>query len=146
MNTKKLIIVGAALLAAGLTYGQSRGTVERGLLGAVMGGVIGNNVGDGDSETGAIIGGLSAIVFGDRGNGGSIFSHGNHRTHRGVYGGSRHHRGVIYSQCAPVYENVEIRRQVWVNEVLVRNAAGDIIHHVPGHYETRIEYKTVRIR
>ena len=58
MNTKKLIIVGAALLAAGLTYGQSRGTVERGLLGAVMGGVIGNNVGDGDSETGAIIGGL----------------------------------------------------------------------------------------
>lgn len=145
MNTKKLIIVGAALLAAGLTYGQSRGTVERGLLGAVMGGVIGNNVGDGDSETGAIIGGLSAIVFGDRGNGGSILGHGS-RHHRGVYGGSRHHRGVIYSPCAPVYETVEVRRQVWVNEVLVRNAVGDIIHHVPGHYETRVEYKTIRIR
>ena len=145
MNKKKLIIVGAALLAAGLTYGQTRGTVERGLLGAVMGGVIGNNVGDGDSETGAIIGGLSAIIFGDRGNVGSILGGGNHH-HRGIYGGSRHHRGVIYSPCTPVYETVEIRRQVWVNEVLVKNAVGDIIHHVPGHYETRVEYQTIRVR
>ena len=149
MNNKKLIIVGAALLAAGLTYGQSRATIERGVLGAVMGGVIGNNVGDGDSETGAIIGGLSAIVFGDRGNGGnggSIFSQGNHRSHRSVYGGSRHHRGFQHVPCAPVYESVEVRRQVWVNEVLVRNAIGDIIHHVPGHYETRVEYRTIRVR
>mgnify|MGYP003659722655 CR=1 FL=1 len=140
MNNKKLIIVGAALLAAGLTYGQSRATIERGVLGAVMGGVIGNNVGDGDGETGAIIGGLSAIVFGDRGNGGSIFGHGNHRSHRSVYGGFHH------VPCAPVYETVAIRRQVWVNEVLVRNAVGNIIHHVPGHYETQVEYKTIRIR
>jgi hypothetical protein len=145
MNKKKLIIVGAALLTAGLTYGQSRGTIERGVLGAVIGGVIGNNVGDGDSETGAIIGGVTAIIFGDRGNGGSIFSHGG-RHHRGVYGGSRHHRRVIHSPCAPVYETIEIRRQVWVNEVTVRNAIGEIIHHVPGHYETRVEYKTVRVR
>jgi len=118
-------------------------------IGGGIGAIIGNNTGDGDSETGAIIGAVSGGVAGWRNRtGGFNHGYGNNRGvyGGGVYGGSRHHRGSYHVPCAPVYETVEVRRQVWVNEVLVRNAVGDIIHHVPGHYETRVEYRTIRVR
>lgn len=139
MNKKKLIIIGAALLTASLTYGQSRATIERGVLGAVMGGVIGNNVGDGDSETGAIIGGLSAIIFGEKGI-----------SHRQPHTRSRHHthghsRHTSRVKLYPTTKTIEIREQVWVPGRTIRNACGDVIYHERGHYETHSRFETIRV-
>jgi hypothetical protein len=139
MNKKKLITIGAVLLTASLTYGQSRATIERGLLGAVMGGVIGNNVGDGDSETGAIIGGLSAIIFGEKG----ISHRRSHtRSRHHTYGHSRHIPSV---KLYPSTKVIEIREQVWVPGRTIRNACGDVIYHEPGHYETHSRFETIRV-
>jgi len=152
---KKTIIASIAAFAIVSTSSANLGDVIiDSAIGGGIGAVIGNNTGDGDSETGAIIGAVSGGVAGWRNRTGEFsrgYGYGNNRNYypqtmpHGHYGGNRNQPRVIYSD-APVYENVEIRRQVWVNEVLVRNAVGDIIHHVPGHYETRVEYRTIRVR
>ena len=117
--------------------------ITDGAIGAIVGAVIGNNMGSGDSETGAVIGGISAIIFGEKG-----------RSHR-VKGRSHHVKKGCHTHthttCTckvilhPVTKTIEIRERVWVPGRVIRNACGEVIYREAGRYETHSRFETITV-
>lgn len=108
-----------------------------GAIGAAAGAAIGNNMGKGDAETGAVIGGVSAIIFGEKGR----------STRRQVCYPSTSPRTVAVVKSAPTVQahekEVEVQERVWVPEETVTDANGNVLYTVPGHHETRVVKKTI---
>lgn len=110
--------------------------IKDGAIGAIVGAVIGNNMGSGDSETGAVIGGINAIIFGEKG-----------RSHRVKKGCHTH----THTSCTckvvlhPVTKTIEIRQRVWVPGRVIRNACGEVIYREAGRYETHSRFETITV-
>jgi uncharacterized protein YcfJ len=113
--------------------------IRDGAIGAIMGAVIGNNMGSGDSETGAVIGGVSAIIFGEKGR-----SHRQPRIKNGCYTHT-HTSCTCKVILHPVTKTVEIREQVWVPGRVIRNACGEVIYRESGRYETHSRFETITV-
>ena len=110
--------------------------IKDGAIGAIVGAVIGNNMGSGDSETGAVIGGISAIIFGEKGRS----HHVKKRCHS-----HKHTSCSCKVVLHPVTKTIEIRERVWVPGRVIRNACGQVIYREAGRYETHTRYETITV-
>lgn len=114
--------------------------IRDGTIGAIMGAVIGNNMGSGDAETGAVIGGISAIIFGEKGR--------SHHVKNGCYTNTHTHTHTSPASTVvvhPVTRVVEIREQVWIPGREIRNACGEVIYREAGRYETHSRFETITV-
>lgn len=138
------------LLAATLTLTSAnayRDMIIDGVIGAAAGAAIGNNMGDGDAETGAVIGGVSAIIFGEKGR---------YSKRSRSYGSSNcsphpsnTSRSVAIVKQAPqvqAYDKViEVKERVWIPNEVVTDTNANVLYTIPGHQETRVVQKTITV-
>ena len=136
------------LLAATLTLTSAnayRDMIIDGVIGAAAGAAIGNNMGEGDAETGAVIGGLSAVIFGEKGRSSRV------RSNKSCYPRSSSHnsRSVAIVKEQPKVEaydkEIEVKERVWVPDEVVTDVNGNALYTIPGHHETRIVKKTITV-
>ena len=142
-NTNKILLAATLTLSSAHAY---QDMIIDGVIGAAAGAAIGNNVGEGDAETGAIIGGVSAIIFGEKGR----------RSNKRVYSNSSHYpvspnnpRSVAIVKTQPQVEahekEIEVRETVWVPEEVVTDTNGNALYTIPGHNETRVVKKKITV-
>ena len=136
---KLTTLLTAALITSSAQAFEYEYLLRDGSLGAIAGAVIGNNVGDGDSETGAIIGGVAAGAAGEWGR------RSNHKS-RGYNSNSQ--SVTIVKQAPQVQahqQQVQVKEQVWVADEYVTDVSGNVLYTIPGHYETRVVTKTITV-
>ena len=136
------------LLAATLTLTSAnayRDMIIDGVIGAAAGAAIGNNMGEGDAETGAVIGGVSAVIFGEKGRSSRVRSNKSCYPHTSSCGS----RSVAIVKEQPKVEaydkEIEVKERVWVPDEVVTDANGNALYTIPGHHETRIVKKTITV-
>jgi hypothetical protein len=133
---KKLIILTIALAS---TASASQEMIIDGLLGAAAGAAIGNNVGDGDAETGAIIGGVTAVVAGEY----------SRQKNQGWHKKNTNSQSVAIVKQTPRVQahqqQVQVKEEIWVEDEYVTDVSGNILYTIPGHYETRVVNKTITV-
>jgi hypothetical protein len=133
---KLTTLLTAALITSSAQAFEYEYILRDGSLGAIAGAVIGNNVGDGDSETGAIIGGVVAIAAGEYGRRGNQHKNTNSQS------------VTIVKQAPQVQahqQQVQVKEQVWVADEYVTDVSGNVLYTIPGHYETRVVTKTITV-
>ena len=124
----------AALLTSSAQAFEYEYLIRDGSLGAIAGAVIGNNVGDGDSETGAIIGGVTAVIAGEYGR-------------RSKARNSSQSIAIVKNapQVQTHEQEVQVKEQIWVADDHVTDVNGNVLYTVPGHYETRVVTKMITV-
>ena len=133
---KKVIIF---MLAIATTVTASEELIRDAVFGSALGAVIGNNTGNGDAKTGAVIGGVTAIIFGEKAREERCHKPRQYRVRE--YNPSRH-----YGHYQRVEEKiVKIEERAWVPERKVYDSCGNLIYYKPGHYVTHYKYRTVPV-
>lgn len=135
---KKLIILMLVAIATQATASEQ--IIRDGVFGSVLGAVIGNNIGDGDAKTGAVIGGVTAIIFGEQGRTEKRY-HKSQQYHVRQHTVNHYHRH--YCNCG--VKTIRIEEKVWVPEKKVYDSCGKLIYFEPGHYVTHYKFRNVPV-
>ena len=139
MNKLTTLLTAAALISTSAHAGDYDYIIRDIAVGAIGGAIIGNNVGDGDSETGAIIGGVAAGAAGEWGR----------RSNQKSRGYNSNSQSVTIVKQAPQVQahqqQVQVKEQVWVADEYVTDVSGNVLYTIPGRYETRVVTKTITV-
>jgi len=133
---KKVIIL---MLAIATSATASEKLIHDAVFGSALGAVIGNNTGDGDAKTGAIIGGVTAVIFGEKAREERCHKPRQYRVRQHTINRCHSH----YCNCG--VKTIKIEEKVWVPEKRVYDSCGKLIYFEPGHYVTTCKFRSVPV-